>query len=382
MSNQPVKLPISQNLLTETLRLELTRLMNDISQSAKPVAKADTLHEALLITAKRLNSTQQKTATRAMATELAANATVAQLKLLLPNLNKSTTIAGDIAKITKMPVGPMSTTAMLAATAQPVWMGGHVNFNLKSVRCLDETDGFLGSEAGEDEIYLEGFGVNQVGEIKKWKRRKPTGVKEEIEKFKVGNFEESSKTKNVVNYAPVLNLLEFPMAAKFPATYTNTLILVESDDEGALAKEAQKLIKKAIEYLNKYVKEAIAAGGNAVGMQVPDSIINEISSWINKAVRAALEWIYNIFFGNDRFKAVLLQFTINSSAVLDQVVKELDEIGKKYTSKKIDGPQLIALTKTATDKLPREQKEVSVKGHGGTYSLAWEWNIFPGTGLG
>lgn len=382
MPNQPVKLPVSQELLTTTLRLELARLMNDISQSAKPVAKADTLHEAVLTAAKRINASQQKTVARTMSTQLAANATVAQLKLLLPNLGKSTTLAADIARVTKMPVAPVNNTAMLAATAQPVWMGGHVNFNLKSVKCIDETDGLFGSEAGEDEIYLEGFGVNPMGSLQKWKRRKPTGAKEEIEKFKVGNFEEDSKTKNVVNYSPVLNLLEFPMVNKFPATFTNTLILVESDDEGALAKEARKLIEKAIKYLDQFVKDAIAAGGNLAGVQVPQSIMSEISSWINKAVKAALEWFYDLAFGNDVFKSVIAQFTISSSAILDQVVKELDEIGKKYTSKKIDGQQLIALTKAAGDKLPREQKEVSIKGHGGTYSLSWEWNVFPGTGLG
>lgn len=382
MSNQPVKLPISQNLLTETLRLEFARLMNDISSSTKPVAKADTLHEAVLTVAKRINATKQKTVARTMSTQLAANATVAQIKLLLPNLGKSTTLAADIAKVTRMPMGPVNNTAMLAATAQPVWMGGHVNFNLKSVKCIDETDGLFGSEAGEDEIYLEGFGVTPMGSLQKWKRRKPTGAKEEIEKFKVGNFEETSKTKNVVNFSPVLNLLEFPMVSKFPATFTNTLILVESDDEGAMAKEARKLIEKAIKYLDQFVKDAIAAAGNAVGVQVPQSIMDEIKSWINKAIKTALDWFYDLAFGNDVFKQIVSQFTIGSSAVLDQVVKELDEIGKKYTSKKIDGPQLIALTKTATDKLPREQKEVSIKGHGGTYSLAWEWNIFPGTGLG
>lgn len=373
-----VKLTLNEQLVSTMLRLETLRILNGFSQTAKPTAKAGTYEEVLLGYAQKLSKSQLQNGLKRMAADVAVDAAMPQIRLLLPAIATSAKPAADIAAMTQLPAmpKPAALNMLVAPGTPPLWMGGNISFHLKEVYCLDETNGFWGSEEGEDEIYLQGFGVNHKAVTQKWKRRKANGSSEEINSFKVGNFEESSATRRVKTYAPALTLLEFPMANAFPLTVTNTLILVESDDGGAIAKEARKLIEKANEYIKKFVDGLIGQ------LPISGEWINQIGNWIKKAAADVLNWFYESFFGNDLFKPLITQFTIPASGVLDTVVAEIQAAGDKFTKKQITAAQAIALVKAATDKLPRGLETKEIAGHGGKYRLTWEWTVYPGVGLG
>lgn len=377
MSNTNVQLMLSQEIISTMLRLETLRSMNSLASMAKPAAKAGSFDEALLSFSRTQKNVELKNVVKTMAANVAADKSMPQIKLLLPKINTSLTPAADIVKVTKLPQLPASGLNLLTAPGTPpVWMGGKIFCHLHEVTCLDETDGFLGSEAGEDEIYLEGLGINPEANVVKWQRRKPNGTYEDMDSFKVGNFEESSASKKTVKYVPAMRLLEFPMSDKFPLTFTNTFILLEADDEGSVAKEARKLIEKAKTHIKKFVDDIM----KSIPV-IPQEWLKKAGEWIQKAINDLLKWFYDLFFGNDRFKPVVTQFTIPSAAVLDKVVAEISSASDKFNKKQITSQQLIQLISQATSSLIKAES-VDISGHGGKYRLKWQWSVYPGTGLG
>lgn len=373
------KLELNAQLISCMMRLDTLRILKGFTTPTKAAVKAGMYDEMLFKRTSKLTPAQLTAQIKTLAATLANDTTMQKIKAVLPNIADSPKPITDILAKTAAPSAASTgtTTPTNPMNPAPVWLGGYIQFNLNEVYCIDETDGFLGSEAGEDEIYLSGFGVDEKGATQSWKKRADNGSSQEVASFKVANFEEGSSTKRVKTYAPALNLLKFPIHDSFPLTVTNTLILIESDDEGDLAKEAKKLVDKAKAWCNDNVAKEVA--------KIPlltEAMKKQIASWIDKAVADVLDWAYNLLFGNDEFKAIITQFTIPGRTVLDSVVAELQAVGDKYLKKQITSQQLVSLSAQASAKLPHAQEVKEIAGHGGKYRLKWEWNVFPGTGLG
>ncbi len=98
-------------------------------------------------------------------------------------------------------------------------IAGQLKLRLKKVEMKDETDGFLGSEAGKDEIYLAVLCVDSKGKASK------------VNPFHVGDFDEW--TYSTKSYNPYKNLKNFSV----PSNQNNqevyaTFMLFEADGVG------------------------------------------------------------------------------------------------------------------------------------------------------
>lgn len=165
-----------------------------------------------------------------------------------------------------------------------------VVFNLVSVKCIDETDGFLGSESGSDEITLTGALVDAGG----------TTVS--IAAFDCGDFASDGVVRN---YQPPhkLGALDFRSGTGWPKTFNMIVSLIEVDN-GNLPDLITKLynelrgkivaaVKELSSSLDKTIGEAIAAG-----------------------ITAALDKVFKFFkdiWEDDVFRAVNLNFSFASA---------------------------------------------------------------------
>ena len=163
-------------------------------------------------------------------------------------------------------------------------------FNLVSVKCIDETDGFLGSEAGSDEITLTGALVDAGG------------ATFSIPAFDCGDFASDGVVRN---YQPPhkLGALDFRSGAGWPKTFNMVLSLIEVDNGNLPA-----LITKLYNELRAKIGPAVTKLAKPLG----DTIAEAISA----AIQAALDKIFKFFkdiWEDDVFGAVNLNFSFASA---------------------------------------------------------------------
>lgn len=204
----------------------------------------------------------------------------------------------DSAKLTaavkQIQVAPVA-TAPLAAVAAPTPIhtlsggasGGipsakvqSVGFYITEVKCVDETDGFLGSELGEDEIQIGGMGIDEVGNTFKIK---PFDVKN-----KKGDFDENDNP--VVTYpfpGKLFYQFDTTKTTFWPKNYAAIVYLAEVDN-GGFADFLTNVWKEAAPAIKQKIEEALTAAGIAVGTTFG---IPAIGAIIGKILGKILGWV-------------------------------------------------------------------------------------------
>ena len=166
---------------------------------------------------------------------------------------------------------------------------------IRRVECLDETDGFGGFEAGKDEMYMAGTGVDAGGNAL------PLGP------LHLGDFDEDDSP--VKDFPSPWRIMEFDLTQVvgdviWPRHYLATMILIEHDN-GDLSELEQKIFDKAKEQAQKYVKEGVAAGTAELG-PILSWLASEIAAWI---VGEIFEW-FRSAWEDELFPPISLEATI------------------------------------------------------------------------
>jgi hypothetical protein len=197
-----------------------------------------------------------------------------------------------------------------------------LEFRLHSVKCVDETDGFLGSEAGSDEISIAGTTVDQ-GNVAK------------IPVLKVGSFGSDGSVKTFSPPRP-FGTFDLRNAPAFPSSYHVTLVLAEVD-MGGLPDFVNKVLEKI---RDKLASELAAAGAKGAG---PLGAV--LGAVIGFAVSEAFR-IFKSTWEDDVFKPVTLDATIPTR-------------NHRFDNGATDSGEGIAF----------------FIGHGGRYEVTWDWNV-------
>lgn len=204
---------------------------------------------------------------------------------------------------------------------------------LKQVKCIDETDGFLGSESGSDEILLSGMAIDATGDTKKLGMHRWEGFNDGTE----------------VNLSPPLVLTEFAFAADdiaqgkptgYPRSYFVTFMLAE-EDEGGFPEFVKTIYGMIRDWAVKKVTAVIGGYfGGALGAAIGYAV-GELLGW-------GLDQLFNLF-----------------------VAIWKDDPFRPWTSRcDISSP-----FSSFSDDNPTSQRWYEIAGHGGKYRLEYEWRL-------
>jgi len=203
-----------------------------------------------------------------------------------------------------------------------------LELRIHKVKCLDETDGFLGSEAGDDEIDLGGTTVDESGDTKK------------VNPFRVGSDFDDGEQKV---YSPPKQFTWFNLTegTAFPKSYFVTLVLAEAD-MGGLPDFLNQLLNwvkaKVTTALTAALGGAIGASGGPVG-----AIIGAVVGAIAGLVFALFKSIWE----DDIFKPATVSVSIPS-------------LTARWPGNKTDSPESV----------------ITYTGHGGKYQVTYDWRLF------
>jgi hypothetical protein len=208
----------------------------------------------------------------------------------------------------------------------PMQTTNRLELRIHKVKCLDETDGFLGSEAGDDEIDLGGTTVDESGDTKK------------VNPFRVGSsFDDGEQ----VVFSPPRRFAMFNLSegTAFPKSYFATLVLAEVD-MGGLPDFIDKLLNwvkaKVVSVLTTAIGTAIGASGGPIG------------ALIGAAVGAVVGLVFDLFksiWEDDVFKPATVSVSIPS------------------------------LTARWAGKTDSPEGVLTFSGHGGKYQLTYDWQL-------
>lgn len=281
------------------------------------------------------DSIKQSAATKAMARVTAAPAVRVSRFADLANVNLTITRAID-AQVRDLPFPtdlklPANFLQTVTAPPPPPPAAPALNrleFRIHSVKCLDETDGFLGSEAGSDEISLGGTIVDETGDTEK------------VSVFKVGSF---GKDGTIKDFTPprsfaVFDLTEGP---SFPKSYFVTMVLAEVD-MGGLSDFVNQL-------LNKIKEKVISALASAIGAAI-GAPAGGVGAIIGAAVGFVVGEVFRIFksvWEDDIFAPVTTQVTIPT-------------LSHRFAGGATDSAEDVA----------------TFSGHGGKYQISFDWRVF------
>jgi hypothetical protein len=139
-----------------------------------------------------------------------------------------------------------------------------LQFRLTNVKCVDETDGFAGSESGSDEISVGGMMIDAAG----------TSLP--IPQVDMGDFVSDGVTKNV---DILLGELDFRGGQGWPKKFQIVLVLIERDNGGF-----PEFLNTLLGEVRKEIIKVLADLGNA------------IAPIIGEAIAAAVGWILDKVF--------------------------------------------------------------------------------------
>lgn len=168
-----------------------------------------------------------------------------------------------------------------------------LEFRIHAVKCVDETDGFLGGESGDDEIDLGAVTIDESGDV------------HNVPPFREGNaFEDDVK----VSYSPPKRLTWFNLTEGtiWPKGYFVTLVLAEVDNGGVHA-----FILELAMWAKDKITAAIAAmiGGLVGASGGPiTAIIGAAVGWVIGTIIDILIDIWN----DDVFRPLTLSTVIPS----------------------------------------------------------------------
>lgn len=138
-----------------------------------------------------------------------------------------------------------------------------LSLGLIRVVCIDETNGFLGSEAGQDEIELGGVALDGTTTIGK------------IAPFEVGDFDDGTRKELRNKKVFTFNVGE---SHTYPKSYFVTFVMVEADN-GDFGDTMDAIIKKlseeSAEKLAALIGASVGTAGGPLG-----SLIGLLVGWI------------------------------------------------------------------------------------------------------
>jgi hypothetical protein len=201
-----------------------------------------------------------------------------------------------------------------------------LELRIHKVQCLDETNGFLGSEWGEDEIYLGGTTVDETGDIKK------------VSSFKVGDFDDD----DVKTYSPPKQFTTFSLreGTTWPKYYWVTLVLAEVD-MGGLNDFVNTLLKKIKD-------EAVSALAAATGVRglLGGAVGAATAAVVTFVLGKIVDWLTS-WWNDEIFPPVTVSISIPS-------------FNARWSSGQTDSPQ----------------HWIRWWGYGGEYKLWYDWRLF------
>ncbi|HVV86658.1 MAG TPA: hypothetical protein VHE35_26550 [Kofleriaceae bacterium] len=201
--------------------------------------------------------------------------------------------------------------------------GRLLQIRIRQVICEDETDGFLGSEAGGDEIDLGGISIDETGDTK------------EVPPWRVGSdFDDGERVK----YDPPKIFCQFDLSEgrHWPKPYVATLVLCEIDNGGFPG-----FLKDLLGEVKSWLLTAVGAAiGTAFGP-------------LGTAIGAALGWILDTFVG--------WLISIWEDDVFPAITIDTD----------ISGPHHVFASGTRTS----SEKRYWTQGNGGKYWIYLDWHI-------
>jgi hypothetical protein len=127
---------------------------------------------------------------------------------------------------------------------------GKVRLELIRMVCIDETNGFLGSEAGDDEIHLFGDTIDESGNTDRFKP------------FKVGDFSDNDRK----DFNPPKRLFTWDVGGgnSYPKHYFAEMFLVEKD-QGDLDATAEQIFRRLADAVKAKVAELLIKAGTSIG---------------------------------------------------------------------------------------------------------------------
>ena len=184
-------------------------------------------------------------------------------------------------------------------TSDAIFREQNVSLDLIRVVCIDETNGFLGSEAGDDEIAMSGMTLDQSATVA------------EINPFTVSNsFDDGER----VDYAPPKRLFTHTIGGgtSYPKHYFSTLLMFEKD-QGDMDETMKALVQKFADEIAASVAGSLGAAigtllagplGTAAG-----ALIGWLVGWLMGKLVARLIAIWE----DDPFIPRTLELVIPSS---------------------------------------------------------------------
>jgi len=203
-----------------------------------------------------------------------------------------------------------------------------LELRIHKVKCLDETDGFLGSEAGDDEIDLGGTTVDESGDTNK------------VAPFRVRSDFDDGEQKV---YTPPKRFTWFNLTegTAYPKSYYVTLVLAEADMGG---------LPEFLDQLLNWVKGKVTAALGAALGSVIGASGGPIGAIIGAVVGAVVGWVFDLFksiWEDDIFKPATVSINIPS-------------LSARWAGGKTDSPEGV----------------ITYKGHGGKYQVTYDWRLF------
>jgi hypothetical protein len=227
-------------------------------------------------------------------------------------------------ELTRVPAESAAADVAAAAVA-PL---NRLELRIHKVRCDDETNGFLGSEAGNDEIDLGGTTVDETGGTGK------------VSPFRVGSSFDDGEEK-VFSPPRRFTFFNLTEGTAFPKSYFVTLVLAEADMGGL-----PDFINKLLTWVKEKVIAALTAAiGSAIGMSG-----GPVGAIIGAAVGFAVGLVFDLFksmWEDDIFKPQTVRVNIPS-------------LTARWPNAKTDGPE----------------GTLTFSGHGGTYRVVYDWRMF------
>jgi hypothetical protein len=221
-----------------------------------------------------------------------------------------------------------------------------LQLRIHKTKCIDETDGFLGSEAGDDEIRLSGYLIDPTGEMKK---------------ANFLNLGDSFDDGEVVSYAPpkifdVHNIEKETIKINgkmveigWPRSYYATLILAEQDNGGF-----PEFLNNVLNAIKGWVKsEVVTAVAAAIGTGAGGTIGGPLGAAIGAIVGALIGWLIGSLI--DFFKAIWEDDVFSAVTVAQTLAVPMPTWGKANSP----------------------QGYVWWKGHGGHYKVWYDWEMVP-----
>ncbi|MDR7184394.1 hypothetical protein J2X85_001417 [Microbacterium trichothecenolyticum] len=182
--------------------------------------------------------------------------------------------------------------------------GRSVRFTLIRVACIDETNGFLGSEAGDDEIYITGTSIDESANTAKIPQRK------------IGDMSDG----DVITLSPAWQVWSQAVGGgtEYPKHYATTLIMFEHDHDD-LSDSAEALYRQIVEAVKKKLDELIKAGAEYYGVGAAAPLIQWLSHWV---IDKLADYLLRVW-GDDFFKPRVLELVIPSATALMQTESQV-----------------------------------------------------------